>query len=308
MAIETQSKDFGKIVQLVANTEGWSNKQTRYRINTSVYIGGNPTENLERVPDQLREPLQRAWLTTRDQRPTDFNGPKVAVTRLEVMDGILITEGVRTDYFTLWGLPKAAPELFERHEAEVIINKAIIEGNALYVPNLPWGICTHNIVLDKNGDTLMMVSSASHGFHAGKGSVTEERQTEPQELSFFVTSSSSFKKELGLTIPQGRVRLLGVAEEKGVAYPAFALVGHADMLVADLVKKWQKAEAYRQNKALIVVPMSQVDRWIGQDVIGPEVWGSHFLAGDINPDANIQLHPTSSWRMQLVQEYSRSAR
>ncbi len=306
MSIDVEPKDLRKVVQLVANSEGWSRNQTRYNIDLSQYIGGNPQAILNQTPAEFIEAFQRAWFTTQEKRPTDFNGPKVAVTELAVQDGILSTKGVRTDYFTLWGLPQAAKELFTRHEAEVVINRATRLGDALYKANLPWGLCTHNLLLDKNGDVFGMVRSRSQGFHSGRLSTTEEEQTETFDSSAFATSARSFWEELRLRIPQKRVRLLGVAEEKGGAYPAYAFVTETDLTPKKLVERWRKAKDYNENTALLLIPMTQIDTWVNQDQdkINPQVWGPHLVRGNITPDAIIQLHPTSSWRMSLAREYS----
>lgn len=306
MGIDTEPKDLGKVVQLVANSEGWSRNQTRYNIDSSVYIGGNPQAPLNKTPAEFIEAFKRAWFTTKEKRPTDFNGPKVAVTELAVKNGILSTRGVRTDYFTLWGLPQAAPELFAKHEAKVVINRATKLGDALYKANLPWGLCTHNLLLDSNGDVYGMVRSRSQGFHSGRLSITEEEQTEPADSSAFATSARSFWEELRLRIPQKRVRLLGVAEEKGVAYPAYAFVTETDLKPRKLVERWRKAQDYNENTALLLIPITQIDQWANQDQdkVNPGIWGQHLIGGNITSDAIIQLHPTSSWRMRLAKEYT----
>lgn len=102
MSIEIQPKEIGGAIQLVANTDGWEVQHTEYEFNPALFVTGNP-DVVSQTPAQLREPLKLAWMTTKEQRPTDFNGLKVAVSRVSVTDGILRTEGYLTDYFTLWG-------------------------------------------------------------------------------------------------------------------------------------------------------------------------------------------------------------
>lgn len=304
MNIDVEPKDLGKVVQLVAKDDGWKRNETRYSVDRKIYIGGNPNTLSNQTPDELISPLSQAWHTTREQRPTDFNGLKVAVQRLAVEDGVLSVNGITTDYFTLWGLPRAAKELFQEHEAGVVVNKASRSGNALYEATLPWGICTHNILLDKNGDVLMMVRSQSQGFQAGRVSVTEEEQTEVGDSSSFATSARSYKEELNLKIPQRRVRLLGVAMEKGAAYPAFAYVAETDLLAHNLAREWKKARDYNENTALFAVPMTQVDRWLQEDRIKSDIWQQSLLAGNIAPDAILNFHATSPWRIDLAKKYS----
>lgn len=309
MAIDVEPKDLGKVVQLVAKPQGWSREQTRYHVDPTIYVGGNPGAYQNHTPRELATPLNEAYEITKRQRPTDFNGSKVYVRELAVRDGMLTTKAIRTDYFTLWGLPQAAPELFAQHEREVVINRATKPGEALYIPTLPWGACSHNILLDTNGDVYAMVRSRSQGFYAGRLSVTQEEQTELEDSSPFKTSVRSFTEELAIYLPQRKVRLLGVAEEKGAAYPSYAFVTETDLSPKELVRRWRKARDYNENIALILIPMTQIDKWTDQkqDKIDPQVWKPQLIAGNINQDAIIELHPTSTWRMNLAREYTKQA-
>lgn len=307
--IDVEPKDLGSVVQLVAKSEGWKSEEIRHALNP-IYIGGDlnpPVEN--RTPESLIKPLQEAWLTTKERRPTDFNGLKVAVQRLSVIDGVLQTDGVITDYFTAWGLPKAddARDLFAEHERQVVINRTAVP-NALYETNIPWAVCTHNVLLDRNGDILMMVRSQSQGFHAGRVSATEEEQMEPTlDFSPFVASFRSFHEELNLIVPPQRMRLLGVALEKGAAYPAYAFVAETDVLARELIDSWKRARDYNENTALFVVPMTQVGGWTSVEEVTPEIWGPHLLAGNVAHDANLRLHATSSWRIELAKRFTQSS-
>ncbi len=310
--IDVEPRDLGKVVQLVAKTNGWEAAETRFAIKSSILITGNPG-TFNQTPPELIQPLRAAWLTTKEKRPTDFNGPKVAVTRLAVVDGILRTEAELTDYFTLWGLPQA-PEsrpLFEEHERNIVVNRAIVPGDALYQTEIPWGVCTHNILLDGSGDLIFMIRSLSQGFNQGRVSVTEEEQMEPEDRSPFVASRRSFPEELGQavgeTIRRDRIRLLGVAMEKGSAYPAFAFITETGTLPRDIERSWRGARDYNENTSLFVVPMSQIDRWMATDEVAPEVWHPSFLAGNIAEDAKLRLHNTSAWRLELARQYIKAA-
>lgn len=307
MSISVEAINLGKVVQLVANNEGWRRVDTRYRLDKSTYIGGNPEATFNQSPKQLLEPYKEAWLTTQKLRPTDYNRSKVAIRVLAVTDGILSTEGVTTDYYTLWGLPKteATKPLFAEHEKSVVVNR-VSSPNALYIAELPWGACTHNTLLDKNGDVLMMVRSQSQGFNAGRVSVTEEEQTEVEDLSTFATATRSFAEELGLSVEERAIRLLGVAMEKGAAYPAFAFVTQTDVLAKDITQKWRELDS-TENTALFSVPIAQVGKWTATDEVGPDIWGQYLLAGGISPDAKLKLHATSAWRIGLAKEYASAA-
>ena len=183
MSIDVEPKDLGPVVQLVANSEGWKQYETRYRFNRSIFITGNTDQSvISQTPADWIEPLKAAWLMTKKQRPKDYNGSKVAVRNLAVEEGILYTEGVETDYFTVWGLPKAdaSKDLFAEHERQVVINQ-VAAPNAFFETKVPWALCSHNILLDPNGRIIMMVRSRSVGFSTGKISATQEKQMNPME-------------------------------------------------------------------------------------------------------------------------------
>lgn len=308
MSIDVEPRDLGQVVQLVAKSDGWRQEETKYMVNPFTYIGGNPKtpfDTTDTTPEELVEPFRKAWLTTKEQRPQDFNGLKVAVRRLAVIDGILETEGVITDYFTLWGLPKTKEtrKIFRDHERDVVINRTSAP-NAIYETDIPWGICTHNILLDRNGDILMMVRSQSQGFQTGRVSATEEEQTEPRDFSAFFTSARSFREELNVRVSKRKIRLLGVALEKGAAYPAFSFVVETGILARDLANRWKKARDYNENTALLAVEMTEVDKWLGIEEVTSDIWHNSLLAGDIAHDVKLILHPTSAWRINLAKKYS----
>lgn len=309
MSIDGEPRDLGKVIQLVAKSNGWKKEETRFTIDRSVLITGNPDPGIvHQTPSELIQPLRAAWLATKERRPNDFNGPKVAVRRLAVIDGILETDAVRTDYFTLWGLPQAdeSKPLFVELEREVITNKAVLP-NALYETDKPWGLCSHNTLIDSNGDLLFMIRSMSQGFNQGRVSVTEEEQMEPEDPSPYFASSRSFVEELSLEVPEERIFLLGVAFEKGAAYPAYGYLAETDVLAKDLPDKWRRARDYNENTALFVVPMAQVDKWVSSDEITSDIWQRNFLAGKIAPDAKLRLHNTSAWRLDLARKFTKSS-
>ena len=308
MSIDVEPKDLGKVIQLVAKSDGWKKEETRFIIDRTILITGNPDPGIvHQTPAVLIGPLRAAWLTTKEKRPNDFNGPKVAVRRLAVIDGVFQTDAVETDYFTAWGLPQAeeSKPLFAEHERQVVVNRAD-SPNALYETSIPWANCTHNILLDRNGDILFMIRSMSQGFNQGRVSVTEEEQMEPDDSSPFFASHRSFTEELDLLVPEQRISLLGVALEKGAAYPAYAFVGETDVLAKDIVNSWERARDYNENTALFVVPMTQIDRWMSADEITSEVWQTNFLAGNIALDARLKLHNTSAWRLELARKFTQS--
>lgn len=312
MGIDVEPKQIKEVVQLVANPTGWQINQTRYSFNPDLFVTGNPDVKSQ-TPDHLRESLQRAWLETKKQRvllaikerrPPDFNGLKVAVNRLAVRDDILVTEGYLTDYFTLWGIPRAATEQFQKHSEEIIINKAQAP-EALYETSLPWGVCTHNILLDENGDILMLTRSLGQGFNAGRVSVTEEEQMDPdRDMTPFNAAYTSYWEEMGVLVPPSTVRLLGVAMEKGVAYPAYCFVANTRRVAKNIVETWRKARDYKENTALFAVPMTEIDPWLRSDEVKSDVWHKHLLSGNVAPDAILKLHVTSPWRIELLKSYT----
>lgn len=214
--------------------------------------------------------------------------------------------GVVTDYFTAWGLPKAdaSKGLFAEHEKQVVINQESVP-NAAYETNLPWAVCTHNILLDPNGRILMMVRSQSQGFHAGRVSVTEEEQMEPTlDISPFSAAFRSYHEELALITRPQEMRLLGIALEKGAAYPAYCFIATTDELASNIETKWRKARDFNENTALFAVEMSDVDRWLAVSEVTSDIWSKAFLAGNISLDAKLRFHATSPWRIGLAKSYT----
>ncbi len=305
MSIDVEAKPYPGVIQLVANSDGWKLQQTEFNLDPSRFVTGNPNI-VSQTPVELVEPLQKAWLTTQKQRPTDFNGLKVAVEALIVRaDGVLVTEGYLTDYFTLWGIPKAAPEEFKKHSETVVINQGR-KPSAIYEASLPWGVCTHNMLLDGNGDMLMLIRSQGQGFHAGRVSVTEEEQMDPdRDISPFNAAYTSYWEELGIFVPTHTLRLLGVAMEIGAAYPAYAFISSTDEVASNIVEKWRNAQDYKENTALFAVPMTKVDEWSKEQVTS-DIWNKYHLGGEISPDAVLSLHSTSPWRLELARKYTQS--
>lgn len=306
MKIQIEAKDLGPVVQLVAKPSGWKLEETRYNLKP-VYIGGDVKPSLvNATPTDLVESFRAAWRTTQEKRPTDFNGLKVAVQRLAVTNGILQTDAVVTDYFTAWGLPKAdtSRDLFAEHERQVVQNRADIP-NALYETNIPWAVCSHNVLLDPNGQIFMMVRSQSQGFSAGRVSVTEEEQMEPNlDISPFAAAYRSYHEELNVVVPPQSMRLLGVALEKGAAYPAYCFVAETSLLAKDIEPQWRKARDFNENTALFAVETTDIDKWLAQGEVTPDLWHSSLLGGNISSDAKLKFHPTSSWRLNLVKQYT----
>lgn len=284
MAIQLEARDFPGVVQLIANTEGWGIQQTNYQFNPR-YVGGHPDKYLE-TPEQLREPLGRAWRITKDQRPTDTDDLKASVGRISVRGGILRTDAHMTDYFTMWGVRQAAPELIQRHEEEVVINTDnSTDSTAVYETSFPWAIATHNVLLDKNGDILLTVRAGSQGWYGGRASLTVEEQMDPdKDFSPFNTAYRGYFEELGILVPTASVRLLGVGMEKKVSYITHCFVANTELTAIGAIDTWMQAPDHTDNTNLFSVPAGQINEWLKGE-ISPEVWGKYHLAGQINPEA-----------------------
>lgn len=303
MPISKEPRIFGNVTELVSNPDGWKRDHLKYKIDRSVYIGGNPHVRKNHQPEELITPLQEAWQFTKDHRPTDFNGSKVAVQRLSLTDGILDISGVTTDYFTLRGLPEAAKKTFQEYQDEIVINKSNKPDDAIFETTRPAGICTHNVAVTSNGEIIMMVRSQRQGFHEGKVSVSEEEQTELTDNSPFATSSRSYKEELNIKVSQKNISMLGVGVEKNTAYMALAYIADSGHTAKKLAEKWYSAQDHDENTAIFAVPTETIDQWLNKEKIGSSIWHSSLLAGKIHPDASLILHDTSPWRINLVKEF-----
>lgn len=204
------------------------------------------------------------------------------------------------------GIPRVLPDLFKRHSKEVVINHAS-PPDASYSTCIPWGLATHNILLDENGDVLLMVIGQGQGFHAGRVSITETEQMDPDTDSDpFNTAYRSYWEELGILVPPSTQRLLGVAVEIREAYPSYCFIANTNLVVAKIVDKWAGAKDYKENAALCAVPMSRIDEWL-KDEITSETWHEFYLAGQIAPDTVLTLHPIVPWRIELIKKYTKTS-
>ena len=153
----------------------------------------------------------------------------------------------------------------------------------------------------------MMIRSMTQGFHAGRVSLTEEEQMDPdRDFSPFNAAYTSFYEELGIFVPTASVRLLGVAMEEGAAYPAYAFIAESSKTARQIVETWQTAPDHNENTSLFAVPMNQIDSW-NRDEVTPDIWGPNYLAGKLDPDAKLNLHSTTPWRIALAKAYTKTS-
>lgn len=297
---EFARKEIGGAIELVSNPEGWSTDQIEFHLNPNLFLSGNPDKSPQ-TPESLRGALQAAWQKTKEVREPagDFDAPKVTVRRVEVVEGKLVAYTALTDYFTLWGIPQAAPEIYQRFLSEMP------KSHETEVPN---GISTQNILLTRDGEVVFLVRSRGTGFYGGRLSLSLDEQMDPHvDMTPHNAAYRGYWEELGLFIPHQNIKCLGVAAEKGAAYTSWCFVAVTDKDAESIRKSWKKAKDYNENGALLIVPLHELDEWIKEPLsevkIEPEIWRPKDVEGRIDPKSVLQVHPTVPWRANLLKKF-----
>lgn len=176
--LEFKGREVRGVIEIIANPHGWNRNEVIFSVDKGINLSGNP-ENLVNLSEDLRGPLGNAWKRTEAERAPkgDFNAPKVSLKSLGLEGNSLKANIGETDYFTLWGIPGAAPELQQ---------KFLMEMSSTQATEVPSGISTHNILLCEDG-LVMVVRSRSQGFSAGHVSLSFEEQVEPADETPFNT-------------------------------------------------------------------------------------------------------------------------
>lgn len=300
--------EYRDVVPLLANPKGWVTSDVKMRYNPNPVFTPQSEEELEEARQRtikIRVPMG------------DTNGDKAAVRQLLLRGDRLRADIDRTEYFILWGIPGALPDLH---------NRALYElkpGKKTYTPIVPMGISTHNIVLlDPDGTGLsnnmsvaMIVNDSRHGFAPGRLSVSYEGQMDPTRdridgiPSTYATVLRTVQEEFGIGLDQskvrvnlGDIRLVAVCAEKGSAYTSWCHIISIQGVTAEhLIESFQMAPRRRDADALLVVPVGEIDQF-AQDEIQPEIWVPRKKSGSIT-EALLKPHPTVPWRIDVLRDH-----
>jgi hypothetical protein len=264
-------QEIGGVIPIVEFPQGLILRQTDFYFDPEDIVSGNPEMNKSKGNIILRD----AFEITRTKRPNDFNGIKAALRQISVENNELTVTAGCTDYFTLWGLPQASPELHQSTISDIVRLKKTVN---------PLGISIHNILITQNGKVVVRVGSSTGAFSAGKISITHEEQMDPNiDINPFNTSVRGFYEEQGLLIPDGKTKLLGIAAEKNSAYTSFCFVGLTNKTEKEINEAWKKAPDYKETNSMDIIPIDK--------------------ALNIPDKKGINLHPTVIWRLSLLKKY-----
>lgn len=298
--------EYRDVIPLVANPKGWDHR------NVSINHDSDPSFSSE-MQDVLDLARQRTEVVRKGFG--DFNAPKAAVRRLSAEAGGLVVDTYATEYFVLWGLPGAVPDLHNQALNDLYQKKAT---------EIPMGISTHNIVLitpdgTKSADktyAAMIINDPRHGFAPGRLSVSYEGQMDPtQDIdpngipSTFSTVLRTMREEFGIGLDQSRIkiglddiRLVAVCVEKGSAYTSWCHVVWVQANQEEFIASYNLAPRRKSADALLMVPLSRVDVFT-QDEIRPEDYRPFVIASSLEGETTLKPHPTVLWRADALKDY-----
>lgn len=293
--MKTQNKKT-ELIQLekliVKNLKGWANDEIMLILTEDPKITGDPSG--VSLKGELQKKLTNAYELTKSKRPNDFNGEKVSVKCISINDkGQIEIIAKRTDYFTLWGIPNAAPDVLEKSNHELIYSQKT---------ELPCGLYTANIVITLDKMVIMNVISAGGGFGAGRLSFGFEEQTEVEDNNPIETSVRGMKEEIGIDVSEDKVRLLGLGKSLDIAYVAAYCIINTGMSSKDLIRAKNKAIDQQESAHTLIVPISEVDKLVRSEVPSSEI-EKYLIGGKIKGVDNLLHHRANFLRWELVKKH-----
>ncbi len=291
----------GGVTELISFPKGLTSKQIEFSFDPSFITTGNP-ESESQSPYQ--EQLMAAWQRTQEIRGSqgDFNGPKVTLSSIGLERGVLqVTIGL-TDYFTLWGLPGASPELHAQAKEELLTKGST---------DIPLGISNHPTVLVQNPSDnddvklLARLSSRGGGFSAGRVALTFEEQQEPTDLGIHAAIHRGLREEIGeagASVQPDNIKVLSFGLENAAAYIAVSSVTAVTATEDEVRQSIQKAPDHKETSAFFLIPVADLDR-IAETQNIAEILKPYDTQGVLPPDAALQLHPTVLWRISCLQKF-----
>lgn len=279
------------VIPLVTRPGGWSYGDILFRHHPGLLVTGglgNPK------PTDFQAQLTAAYNHTLENRPADFNGPKVGLRSLSVQDGRLIVDTGSTDYFTLRGIPFAAPDLHK---------EAIRELRTQGQTEIPTGISAHTILLLAENEAVMTINTSRHGFAPGRLSLTFEGQMDPppRDRTPFHTARRELREELGREVRLGDIRLLAVAAETGSSYTSWCFIVPTKGTPETVKKSWEGAKT-REASALLIAPVTELKQILLPDNQAQAIQ-QYVVAGSLDPRKTITPHATVPWRYDCLKDY-----
>lgn len=280
-------RTYDGVIPLVARPGGWGYNDIVFGHHPEILLTGDPGKA---GSIQLGEAYNHTLIT----RPADFNGPKVGLRSLSDQDGKLKIDTGSTDYFTLRGIPFAAPNLHKQ---------AIEELNTQGQTEIPIGISAHTILL-AGDQAIMTINTAGHGFAPGRLSLTFEGQMDPppKDLTPFHTVRRELEEELGRKVRLGAIRLLAVAAETGSAYTSWCFVVPVE---GNISEAWENVKK-REASALLIAPVAELGGILLPDTQAHALQ-KYVVGGSLDPEKTVSPHATVPWRHDCLRDYLNQA-
>ena len=280
---------------LYANTKGWRDKDIKISISKDSKI----TEDLKqarRARTKVKKQLEKAFQFTKEKRPNDFNGLKVSIQKISTNKNGNVNISARvTDYFTLWGIPGATPDLLKKSNREFISAKT---------SKIPCGLYTANIVITSDEKTIMAVISQSGGFGAGRLSFGFEEQMEIDDVSLVQTVVRGFKEEIGSNISKKNVRILGFGKSLDIAYIAAYCVVKTELTSREVLKNKEAAADKNEASTTLVVPIHEIGNLCREKVPFKTIRKYAIDKGKLGKGDGFLLHHRANWlRWILLKDY-----
>lgn len=277
---------------VIENSVGWKKRDVSISITNEPKITGDQTQ-VNRANISFNKELEAAFNVTKQKRPNDFNGEKVSVKKIEISNGKIRILSRLTDYFTIWGFPLAAPELFQKSNNDFV---------KLMEIDTPCGLYAANIIVSADNKLIMNIISQQGGFNRGKISFGYEEQTEPEDISPIDTAVRGLKEEYGLVILSEKVRVLGFGKPFNMAFVSAYCVVIVDLISTDIIKARDKAIDKNESSCMLAVPFSDVDK-LCLDEVPYELLEKYLISGFTDKKSFYVKHVANIPRWRLVKEY-----
>lgn len=271
---------------LLENTRGWKSEDIKLTIITSSKITGDLQQSSSIEP-RLRKPLEASYQFTKLKRPGDFNGLKVSVQKIsKARVRVHILAGV-TDYFTLWGIPYAAPALLKKSNKELISSGET---------KLPCGFYTANLVVTSDDKVVMGIISKGAGFGAGRLSFGFEEQMEIDDANLVQTAVRGFKEEIGADILKDDIRILGFGKSLDIAYVAAYCLVKTKLASGEIIERKKIALDKDESALTLAVPLEEIEALCKPRILLKAIKKYSPFKSDLPGDGNsFLLHHRANW-------------
>ncbi len=277
---------------LIKNLKGWSKNDITLFITDEPKLSGDPKE-VGKLNSDMEKKLRASYETTKEKRPTDFNGDKVSVKKITRSQGKLKIVARKTDYFTLWGLPHAAPELLKKSNEDFIESKG---------SDMPCGLYAACMVITSDNKVIMGISSPSHGFGAGRLSFGFEEQSETSDNNLIETAVRGLKEEFGIDITDEDVKVLGMGKSLNIAYLSAYCILKVDLTAQEIATLRKKAIDKNEQSCLLAVPLDEVETLLSENVQVEDA-KKYLIQGNLEGHMSLVQHIANIPRWKLIKKY-----